>query len=82
MVVIAPDPGRRSQFVQTIKLLLSPVEGLITNSCTTGDFHAIWAANPNAPVSCIDDRDGAAVIWGDAIVQSESTRIDAPRLKT
>ncbi len=82
IIVIDPDPQRRSHFIQTIEPLLPPVEGLITNSCSTGDFQAIWAANPNAPISCISDRDGAAVIWGEAIIQSESTRIDAPGLKT
>ena len=81
IIVVDPDPERRSHFTRTIEPLLPPVEGLITNSCATGNFHASWAANPHAPISYATEQDGAAVIWGEAIVQSESLRIDASRLK-
>ena len=67
IIVIDPDPQRRSHFIQTIQPLLPPVEDLITNSCTSDNFHAIWAAIPHAPISYVADEEGAAVILGDAI---------------
>ncbi len=82
VVIIDPDPSRRSQFIKTIEPLLPPVEGLITNSCATGDFQAIWAAAQIAPISKIADQEGAAVIWGEAINKTDSTRIDASTLRT
>jgi asparagine synthase (glutamine-hydrolysing) len=82
IIIVDPDPERRSHFTQTIEPLLPPVEGLTTNSCAAGDFQAIWAANPNAPISCVAEQDGAAVIWGEAIVQFQQSRIDADRLRT
>ena len=81
IIVIDPDPQRRSHFIQTIQPLLPPVEGLITNSCTSGNFHAIWAAIPHAPISYVADEEGAAVILGDAIKSGEATRIDAQQLR-
>ncbi len=79
VVLVDPDPGRRSQFIQIIEPLLPPVEGLIINSCATGDFHAIWAAHSSAPISSVTSANGAAVVWGEAI--SKSTRIDAECLR-
>lgn len=82
LAVVDPDPDRRSHFIQTITPLLPPVEGLITNSCAIGQFHCSWAANSNAPISFVAEQDGATVVWGDAIITGESTRIDAKNLKT
>ncbi len=81
IVVVDPDPERRSQFIQTIKPRLPLVEGLTTNSCSTGNFDAIWAASPHAPISCLADEGGAAIVWGEAIAQTSSQRIDAPTLR-
>jgi asparagine synthase (glutamine-hydrolysing) len=82
ILVVDRNPERRSHFAQTIEPLLPPVAGLVTNSCTTGDFYAGWAANPHAPISCDTDPEGAAVIWGEAIQPAEATRIDARKLRT
>ncbi len=81
IIVVDPDPDRRSRFIQIITPLLPPVEGLITNSCTIGNCHAIWAAHKSAPISWIADENGVSVIWGEAIVQGESTRLDAISLR-
>lgn len=81
VIIVDPDPDRRSRFIKTIEPLLPPVEGLVTNSCATVDFHAIWAANPTAPISCVADEQGAAVIWGEAIPENESERVDASTLR-
>ncbi|AFZ20709.1 asparagine synthase-related protein [Allocoleopsis franciscana] len=82
ILIIDPDLERRSHFAQTIEPLLPPVTGLITNSCTTGDFYAGWAASPHAPISWDTDHNGATIIWGDAIKSVEATRIDSRELRT
>jgi asparagine synthase (glutamine-hydrolysing) len=82
IIVVDRNPNRRSQFIQTIQPLLSPVEGLVTHSCSCQDLHACWAAHPSALVSSIASEAGAAVVWGDAIISGESTRMDAERLRT
>ncbi|NES73449.1 MAG: hypothetical protein F6K24_53800, partial [Okeania sp. SIO2D1] len=81
LVVVDPDPERRSLFIKTVETLVPPVEGLITNSCSTENFHAIWAANSKAPISVVSDEEGAAMIWGQAIAQDSSTIIDAKELR-
>lgn len=81
IVVIDPDTQRRTRFIKAIKPALSPVDGLLTNACSTGDFCAVWSAEARAPVSHIADDNGAAVIWGDAISKTESDRMDAARLR-
>ncbi|NEQ74543.1 MAG: hypothetical protein F6K23_16770 [Okeania sp. SIO2C9] len=81
LVVVDPDPERRSLFIKTVETLIPPVEGLITNSCSTENFHAIWAANAKAPISVVSDEEGAGIIWGQAIPQDSSTIIDAKQLR-
>ena len=81
VVIVDPDLERRSHFIKSIELLLPPVEGLVTHSCSVGNFHAIWAANPKAPISYIAETKGAAVIWGEAIAQDSSSRIDASTIR-
>ncbi len=81
VVVVDPAPERRSQFIKTITPHLPLVEGLNTNSCSTKDFYAIWAASPHTPISCIADEQGAAIVWGEAIAQGSSERIDALSLR-
>lgn len=82
IIVVDPEPERRTQFITRIEPFLPPVEGLITNSCAIGNFHASWAATPQAPISWVADSEGAAVIWGEAIPQAKSARIDASALKS
>lgn len=82
IIVVDRNLQRRSHFIQTIEPLLPPVAGLITQSCTSGDFHACWAAHPSAPISSIASDESAAVVWGDAIIPGESTRMDAESLST
>lgn len=81
VVIIDPDTERRTCFIKEIKDGLSPVGGLVTDECSTGDFYAIWAANAQAPVSHVADDEGAAVIWGDAISEATPERIDAIQLR-
>jgi len=38
------------------------VEGLITSTCATNDFYAVWAAHEHAPVSHVADEEGTCVI--------------------
>ena len=81
VIIVDPDAERRSGYIEKIKPLLPPVEGLIINSCEFGDFSAIWAANPQAPISIIKDERGAAIIWGEPIPSDELKKIDATRLR-
>jgi asparagine synthase (glutamine-hydrolysing) len=82
VVVIDPDRTRRIDFVKKIKPLVSIVDELSTNVCSSGDFCSVWSASVRAPVSYVTDDKGAAVLWGDAIGESNSARIDAARLRT
>jgi asparagine synthase (glutamine-hydrolysing) len=82
ILVVDRDLERRSHYIKTIKPLLPLVEGLSTNSCSTEDFSAIWAASQHAPISYIADKDGAAIVWGEAIAQTHSERMDATTLRT
>lgn len=81
IIVVDPNPERRSHFTKTIEPLLPPIQGLVTNSCTTGTFQASWATYPDAPISSVASKQGAAVVWGEAIQPGESTRIDAKTLQ-
>lgn len=81
LIVIDPDPERRSQFVQTIIPHLPPIEGLTIDRAATENICAIWAANPRAPISWVAESDEVAVVWGDAIAPDTSQRIDARQLK-
>src|SRR5919202_695533 len=81
ILIIDRNPERRSHYIKTITPHLPLVEGLITNSCSSGDFDAIWAASPHAPISYLADEGGAAIAWGEAIAQSSSGRIDASTLR-
>jgi asparagine synthase (glutamine-hydrolysing) len=81
VVVIDPDAERRSRFVEKVMPMLSPVEGLVTATCSTGDFSAIWATEREAPVSHAADDKGASVVWGDAIDGPGDGRVDAAALR-
>lgn len=80
-IIIDPNAERRSHFIKNIESRLPPVDGLTLNSCATSNFQAIWAIHPQAPISCIVEEDEAVVIWGDAIIPGESTRLDANVLR-
>lgn len=81
MIVVDPNPEQRSHFIKTIRPLISPVEDLIVNHCTTTNFCAIWAANTHAPISYVSDEEGAAVVWGEAIEHYSSGKINALQLR-
>lgn len=80
VVVIDPDSERRSRFIEIIKPLIPPVDGLVTTTCSTVDFSAIWASGACAPVSYTVDDQGAAVIWGEAISGTNLERMTATQL--
>lgn len=81
VVLLDPDPARRARFVDEIVPRLSLFEGLLSSSCTTGDFCAAWAVEPRAPVSCHSDDSGAAVLWGEATTQPRGDRVSAEQLR-
>ena len=79
-VLIDPVAERREKFIRTITPLIPPVSGLITDSCSHGDFHAVWAAHSQSPISCRAVNGSVAIVWGDAIAPGETTRITASNL--
>lgn len=81
VVVIDPDSERRSRFIEVIKPLIPPVDGLVTTTCSTADFAAIWASGECAPVSYVADDQGAAVIWGEAMSGTNPERMTATQLR-
>ena len=67
LIVVDPDAGRRSRFAGAVEPQLGLVEGLVAGRCAAGDFAALWACGPRAPVSSWSDGTGASVIWGRAL---------------
>ncbi len=81
VVTLDPDPVRRAQFVDGIVPRLSLVDGLLHSSCAVGDFRAVWASAPRAPVDCHSDQSTCAVIWGEAVPGPGPARLTAARLQ-
>ncbi len=81
VVVVDADAERRAVFTQAIQPRMALVDGLQSGSFSQGDFCVLWAAAPRAPVSQVDDSEGAAVLWGEAIPGPGPERIDAAGLR-
>lgn len=79
LVVVDPDPERRTAFCKAVRPHLAPVDGLRDGAYARGDFHALWAAGPRAPVSAWAGDGGAAVIWGRAL-GAEGRPVEARQL--
>lgn len=80
VAIVDPDEERRVGFVKTVQPLLPPVDGLVTANCAAGDFAAVWAAGPRAPVSAVTDGQSCAVVWGDAMPAGDPHPLDAKGL--
>jgi asparagine synthase (glutamine-hydrolysing) len=61
--------------------MIAPVEGLTISSCSNNDFTAMWAAGDWTPISQLNDREGAAIVFGDAIKASGPERLTATELR-
>jgi asparagine synthase (glutamine-hydrolysing) len=81
IAIVDPNPDRRSNFIHTVQSKLSIVQGLVTNSCFSGDFYIAWAAYPQAPISYATVQDSAAIVFGEAIIQGSTHRINATDLQ-
>jgi asparagine synthase (glutamine-hydrolysing) len=81
LVVVDADAERRALFVRGVQPRMALVEGLQLGSCAYGDFTALWAVAPGAPVSCVADSEGSGVLLGDAIPGPGPERIDAKGLR-
>jgi hypothetical protein len=79
IIICDPNVQSRDKFVQAIKPLIAPVDGLTVSACSAGNSLAIWAAYEKAPVSYSTDERGGAVVWGDAL--SGTRRISAEHLR-
>jgi hypothetical protein len=55
ILVIDPDDQRRLSFIENVRSMIAPVEGLTISSCSNNDFTAIWAAGDWTPTSQVND---------------------------
>jgi asparagine synthase (glutamine-hydrolysing) len=67
VVIVDPDSARRQAFIRQAAQRLAPVDGLEMGRLEVGDFSAIWAASPRAPVDVHTEARSAAVLWGHAL---------------
>lgn len=81
ILIVDANSKRRQSYLEKIKPLLPPVEGLVTSSCSNEDFGAIWAAGVWTPISHLSDKDGVAIIFGDAIQGPGPERLTAEELR-
>jgi len=81
LVVVDPDTERRRRFIEAAEPWLAPVDGLSRDECATGHLCAIWAAAKLAPITCVADEHGAAVIWGEPLGGSGTQRMCASDLR-
>ncbi|MBD2461262.1 hypothetical protein H6G89_09410 [Oscillatoria sp. FACHB-1407] len=81
LAVLDPNGDRRSAYIKSITPQIAPVPGLVTRSLASHDLVVVWAANPQAPISCESDTDEITVIWGDAIPPGAYQRINAAELQ-
>lgn len=81
ILVIDPDVQRRLAFIDKIRNIIAPVEGLTVSSYLNNDFTAIWAAGDWTPISKVNDRKGIGIIFGDAIKDSGPERLTAVELR-
>lgn len=80
LLVIDADIERRDRFTAKVETLIAPFDGLRTERCVAGELCAIWARSPRAPVDWSAAGGHASIVWGDAIRQDETTRVDARML--
>jgi asparagine synthase (glutamine-hydrolysing) len=76
LVIVDPDRDRRTAFCKAAHPQLGFLANLTLGECACGDFHAMWASGPRAPVAAASDGQMAAVIWGRPIT-GEGRPIDA-----
>ena len=82
IAIIDRDGGRRREFLRDARGSIAPVGGLRVGDLAAGNFAAVWAAEPRAPISTAFSSSSAAVIWGDAIPGPGPERLDAGSLGT
>ncbi|MDG6222375.1 MAG: asparagine synthase-related protein [Candidatus Bathyarchaeota archaeon] len=81
VIVIDSNVNRRTLFIKTIKQYISPIQGLNVNTCSNGALSSIWTSGSWTPINHLNDKEGTATIWGDAIKQCGSQRISAKQLR-
>lgn len=80
-LIVDRDPARRNRFIAAVAPRLHLLPGLRAGSCAAGDFQAVWAASPRAPIGSVSDPLGAAVVWGEAISPASADRITPLELR-
>lgn len=67
LVIVDPDSPRRHAFIRHAEPRLALVDGLALSRLELGDFSAVWAASPGAPIGRHAVVESAAVVWGRAL---------------
>jgi asparagine synthase (glutamine-hydrolysing) len=80
LVIVDPDPTRRDAFSRAAASRIAPLSALVQSDCSSGDFRALWAAGPRAPIAFESDERGAAVLWGD-VLDDEGSRVSPRALR-
>ncbi|WGM88493.1 MAG: asparagine synthase-related protein [Candidatus Bathyarchaeum tardum] len=81
VIVIDTNIKQRTKFITKIKSLISPVDGLSVFEASNSELSSIWASGSWTPVSQLNDTQGVATIWGDAINQQGYEKITAKQLR-
>ena len=80
VAAVDPDPIRRAGYVARVAPSLELLSDREFGRCTSGDFSAVWAAAPRAPVSALADDETADIVWGDAFAP-QGRVVDSVRLR-
>ena len=91
-VIIDADAERRRAFLIAVRAAIAPIQGLSVQQASLGDFAAVWAAQPRAPLSLRtaapgdgredpdDGQSAVAIVWGDAVSDAGPRRIQGADL--
>src|SRR5215467_3413175 len=80
VAAVDPEPSRRAAYVASVAPSLELLPDRQVGRCNMGDFSAVWATAPRAPVSASADAETAGVVWGDAFAPDGGV-VDSVRLR-
>src|SRR5208283_709381 len=75
--VIDSDEKRRKSYIQSLRSIIAPIEGLNIDHLDYQDLSILSAAGGWTPISKEINRDGFSIIFGDAIAKGSSKRVNA-----
>ena len=80
LVVVDPDMSRRAGLIRDVGSMIAPVSGLKTDTHSVGDFAAICAVGPRAPVNWVAGPIAAGILFGEAISTCGPERLSVEEL--